>query len=275
MPAVRRLRAVLALAAAALAAWPGAGAAFSNVALGAALENPVLPTLDGGRAELLSREHVASLFVFFRPQQDHSLDALRELESIRRELAGRPVRFVAVVSDAWPAEEVRAVVKAAGVAWPVLVDAEDALYGRLGVRLHPVVGIADGSLRLAAYEHFRQINFRELVLARLRVVLGDLQEAAMARVVEPERADTGSPAAEARRFVNLARALWRRGNAGKALETVGKSLEVLPSAPAYALQGEILAGRGDCRAALKAFEVALRLDPADTTARAGRQRCQR
>ena len=269
----RRLSAWVVAAALAGAAWPRPGGAFSNVELGATLENPALPTLDGGRAELLSRKHAASLFVFFRPHQDHSLDALRELESIRRELQGKPVRFVAVVSDAWPAEEARQVVQAAGVEWPVLVDVGDALYGRLGVRLHPVVGISDRSLRLVAYEHFRQINFREIVLGRLRVVLGELKEADMARVLEPEKATTGSPEAEARRYVNLGRALWKRKNGPKALEAVRRSLEAAPSAAAWDLQGEILAAGGDCKGALAAFEAALKIDPADAVARQGRQGC--
>jgi tetratricopeptide (TPR) repeat protein len=270
----RRLQAWVVVAATLLCGgWPGAGRAFSNVELGATLENPSLPTLEGGRAELLSRKVTASLFVFFRPQQEHSLDALRELESIRRELAGRPVRFVAVVSDSWPADEVRAVVKAAGLEWPVLIDEGDALYGRLGVRLHPVVGVADRALKLVAYEHFRQINFREIVLARLRIALGELKEADMARVLEPEKATSGGPDAEARRYLNLARALWRRKNAPKALEAARRSLEAAPSAGAWSLQGEILAAGADCQGALAAFEAALKIDPADAVARQGRQGC--
>jgi tetratricopeptide (TPR) repeat protein len=257
------------------AAKPSVARAFSNVEVGAALENPSLPTLDGGRADLLSRKAVASLFVFFRPGQEHSLDALKDLEAIRRELVGRPIRLVAVVSSSWPAAEVRQVVKAAGVEWPVLVDEGDALYGKLGVRLHPVVGIADQRLRLAAYEHFRQINFKEIVLARLKVMLGDLKEADMARVLEPAKATTGGPEAEARRFVNLARALWKRKNADKALEYLQRSLEAAPSAAAWSLRGEILAGGGDCPGAQRAFAVALKLDPADAAALQGRQGCQR
>jgi tetratricopeptide (TPR) repeat protein len=256
-------------------AWPSPGRGFANVQLGAILDNPALPTLDGGQTELLSRRATASLFVFFRPQQEHSLDALRDLEAIRRELIGKPVRFVAVVSGSWAPDEVRQVVKAAGVEWPVLVDRDDALYGKLGVRLHPVVGIADQGLRLAAYEHFRQINFKEIVLARLKVLLGELQEAGMAAVLEPAISTTGSPQAEAQRFVNLAKALWKRKNAAQALSALGKSLAAAPSAAAYALQGEILAAGGDCKAALRSFEAALKIAPADAVAQQGRRGCQR
>lgn len=273
MAARRRLPAWAVAAALLGAAWPRAARAFANVAVGTLLDDPVLPTLDGGRAALLSRQAAASLFVFVRPHQDHSLEALRALEAIRRELPGKPVRFVAVVSDAWKPAEVRALVQAAGLEWPVLIDVGDAVYGKLGVRLHPVVGIADRSLRLAAYEHYRRINFGEIVLARLRVLLGELSERDMGRVLEPERAGAAGPEAAARRHLGLARALWRRGALEKALEAVRRSLEAAPSAAAYALQGELLAARGDCRAARPSFQAALKIDPAEAVALQGLQGC--
>jgi tetratricopeptide (TPR) repeat protein len=257
--------------------FPRPGRAFSNVAVGDALDNPALRTLDGGKAELLSRKHAASVFVFFRPGQDHSADALAELAAVQRELGGRPVRFVGVVSDSWPEAEVQAVVRKAGIDWPILVDQADALYGKLGVRLHPVVGIADKHLKLFAYEHFRQINFREILLARLRLLLGEIDQAGMDRVLEPPKGTLpgDDPRDVARRHVNLARQLWKRGNAAKALEFVKRSLEVAPLADAWALQGEVLAAQGKCPEALPAFDAALKIEPAHAVAKKGRQGCAR
>jgi tetratricopeptide (TPR) repeat protein len=257
--------------------FPRPGRAFSNVAVGDPLENVTLRTLDGGKAELLSRQHRGSVFVFFRPGQDHSADALVELAAVQRELAGRSLRFVGVVSDAWPAEEVRETVRKAGVDWPVLVDAGDALYGKLGVRLHPVVGIADRSLKLFAYEHFRKINFREIMLARLRLALGEIDQAAMDRAIDPPKGTLpgDDPRDVARRHVNLARQLWKRGNAEKALEYCRRSLEVAPLADAWALQGEVLAAQGRCPQALPAFDAALKIEPAHAVAKKGRQGCAR
>jgi tetratricopeptide (TPR) repeat protein len=163
------------------------------------------------------------------------------------------------------------------VDWPVLVDAGDALYGKLGVRLHPVVGIADRSLKLFAYEHFRKINFREIMLARLRLALGEIDQAAMDRAIDPPRGTLpgDDPRDVARRHVNLARQLWKRGNAEKALEYCRRSLEVAPLADAWALQGEVLAARGRCPQALPAFDAALKIEPAHAVAKKGRQGCTR
>jgi tetratricopeptide (TPR) repeat protein len=261
--------------AAALAGLPGPAAAFSNVAIGDRLDNPSLPQLGGGSAGLLSASARVSLFVFFRPQQDHSLAVLKQLAGLQKSLAGRPVRMVAVVSDSWPAELVRATVAEAGFTAPVLVDAGDALYGALGVRLHPVVGLADQDRRLVAYEHFRQINFADIIRGRIQVALGEATAAEMARVLEPERATTGGPQAEARRHFNLARVLWKKKHAGQALESVQASLAVMPTAPALALRGEITAAGGDCAAARPFFEQALELEPAQPAAVQGLKGCAR
>jgi tetratricopeptide (TPR) repeat protein len=181
--------------------------------------------------------------------------------------------MVAVVSDSWPEEVVQALMAEAGFTAPVLIDAGDALYGALGVRLHPVVGLADREQRLAAYEPYRQVNFSEVIRGRIRVMLGDSSAAEMAQVLEPARATTGSPEADAKRHLNLARMLWTRKNAEKALESLGRSLAVIPTAPAWALQGEILAAGGDCRAAIPAFERALKIDADQIVAIKGLQGC--
>jgi tetratricopeptide (TPR) repeat protein len=269
--AVRMILAVLLV----VAARPLAGRAFANVAVGDTVEDAEFRTLDGGRHRLVAKGALANVLVFFRPQQDHSLDALKDLAALERELAGKPVHFVAVVSDGWTPEEVRATVAEAGIRMPVLVDEGDALYGRLGVRLHPSVGILDARRRLAAYEPFRQINYADRVRARIRLVLGEIGEADVARVEAPERATTRTDAGVAGRHLNYARNLLRLQKVERALEEVRKSLEIMPSAAAYALEGQVLAAAGKCPDALRAFDVALKMEPANTVAIEGRKSCGR
>jgi tetratricopeptide (TPR) repeat protein len=269
----RRLFAWWTAGALAAVGLPLAGRAFSGVAIGDRLENTRLKKLGGGVADLLSRSTTVNLFVFVRPEQERSVEALKTIGRLQLEFVARPVRMVAVVSDSWPEEAVQAMVVEAGFTGPVLVDAGDALYGALGVRLHPVVGLADREQRLAAYEPYRQINFSEIVRGRIRVMLGDASAGEMAQVLAPEKATTGSTEAEAKRHLNLARMLWTRKNSEKALEAVGRSLAILPTAPAWALQGEILAAGGDCRAATPLFERALKIDPSQTVAIQGLKGC--
>lgn len=246
-----------------------------RVQIGDTVEDVQLATLGGGRDRLLAKGIKANVFVFFRPEQERSLDTLKELASCEKEFAGKPVRFVGVVSDSWPADQVRELVREAGTRMPVLVDEGDALYGALGIRLHPVIGIVDARRKLAAFEPFRQINYCERVKVRIRFLLGEVSEAEIARVDEPARSTTRTDDGVARRHLNFARMLHRIKQEDKALEEIQKSLAIAPSAAALALQGEILAATGKCPEALLAFEGALKIEPANPVALDGRKSCGR
>lgn len=244
-----------------------------RVQVGEKVDDAELRTLDGKRERLLGRGAKASVFVFFRLQQERSLDTLKDLARCEKEFEGKPVRFVGVVSDSWPADEVRAFVRETGIRMPVLVDEGDALYGKLGIRLHPVIGIVDGQRRLVAFEPFRQINYCDRVRVRIRLALGEATEADVAKVDQPERTVTHTEGGVARRHLNFARQLHRIKQEEKALEEVKKSLAFAPSADAYALQGEILAAQGKCPDAARAFDAALKMEPAHAVAKDGRKLC--
>lgn len=276
MPARRLLLlgvAFLAIAAPPLARRARAAENDRRVQVGDTVDDVELRTLEGKRDHLLSRSAKANVFVFFRPQQDHSLDTLKDLATCEKEFASKPVRFVGVVSDSWTVDEVRGVVDAAGVKMPVLLDEGDALYGKLGVRLHPVILIVDGKRKLAAYEPFREINYCERVKVRIRYALGEVDEAEIAKVDQPARATTRTDEGVARRHLNFARMLLRIQQREKALEEVQKSLAILPGADAYAMQGEILASQGKCPEAVRAFDAALKIEPDHAVAKTGKQTC--
>jgi tetratricopeptide (TPR) repeat protein len=257
----------------AIAAWPAAGSAFTNVALGGVVDDAELRTLDGGKHRLFQKGAVANVVVFFRPAQEHSLDTLKELAACEKDFEGKKVHWVAIVSDAWAPEEVRAVVAESGIRMPVLWDDADVLYGKLGVRLHPVIGIFDGKRRLTAYEPFRALNYCDRVRARIQILLGELSESAFAKIDSPERSITRTDEGVARRHVNFARSLFRIHKNEKALAEVQRSLAVLPSAAAYALQGQILAADRNCGDALRAWDAALKLDPKNAEALEGKKTC--
>lgn len=267
--------AVLGLAAPPLAREARASENERRVQVGERIDDVELRTLEGKRDRLLSRGTKANVFVFFRPQQERSLDTLKELATCEKEFATKPVRFVGVVSDSWTLEEVRAFVQEAGVKMTVLLDEGDALYGKLGIRLHPVILIADGKGVLSAFEPFRQINYCERVKVRIRFALGEVTEAEIAKVDQPERATTRTEEGVARRHLNFARTLLRIQQREKALEEVQKSLAILPGADAYAMQGEILASLGKCPEAVRAFDAALKIDPDHAVAKEGKKGCGR
>jgi tetratricopeptide (TPR) repeat protein len=254
-------------------ASPAAAGAFA-VEVGEPLPDDELPTLAGPSARLLGQAR-ASVFVFVRTGQEQSLDVLTRLGGLEKQLAGKPVRFVAVASGDEPAAALRALAKQAGFEGPVLLDRGDALYGKLGVRLHPVIGIADGKRRLVAYEHFTKINFIDVIRARVRRQLGEITDAQLEAVLHPpeQQADDAEKKAAERR-VKLARTLLRIKDFEKAMHNAREAAAKAPSlASAHEVMGEILAAQGMCPDASKEFAEALRLDPSDAAAKDGQQAC--
>ncbi len=279
MRADRRIHRAVSLVFGALLAavvWPLASRAFASVDVGDAVENEELPMLGGGRHTLLAKGK-ASVFVFFRLNQDHSIDVLERLAEIEREFAGKPVHFAAVVSDGWSDDEVKATVKQTGIQMPVLIDTADRIYGKLGVRLHPVIGIVNAQSRLTAYEPFTKINLGETIRARIRQALGEISEAEVAKVIEPA---AGTMPGDDKRFVakrdvNFGRMLLQRRNWEKALESARRAQERDPTfAGAHTLAGQALAGMGNCPAAAAEFDAALKLDANDAAATEGQKSCK-
>src|SRR5512140_1565407 len=85
--------------------------AMARAEPGTAIENVELKTLAGGREKLLSPKVKANVFVFFRTNQERSVDALKQMATCERELAGKPIHWAAVVSGSEPTAEVQAIVK--------------------------------------------------------------------------------------------------------------------------------------------------------------------
>ena len=249
-------------------------ATAARAQVGTPVADVELATLEGGKSQLLG-DAAASVLVFFRPNQERSLSTLKDLADCQKAFAAKPVRWVAIVSGAASRDSVRAAVREARLAMPVLVDEGDALYGSLGVALHPVIVIVGADRRLAAFEPFRAINYCAVVTARIRHVLREISDEELQRVLAPPRAVDGGDAQIAGRNLRLAEALFKAKNYDKALERVRRSLDKDPAlAPAHALMGEILAAQGNCAEAVRAFRKALEIDPTSVPAKDGIERCK-
>ncbi len=234
--------------------------AFRETPIGATIANRKMPTLDG-KAESFLGSAKANVFVFFRTGQDHSEQALRQLAALEREFAGKPVRFVAVVSSDEPRDAARAMVRDAGVRMPVLLDEKDALYGEIGVVLHPSIGIADAQHRLAQYQPFRKLNLLDATRGRIQVVLGEMTEAQLAAVLDPPQNPVKVNRALAR--LNLARKLLQAGAVEAALQSARAAVAMEPEHAAnHAVLAEALARGGSCDEAAREAAEARKLDAA-------------
>lgn len=247
--------------------------AFANVPIGAVVENVALPTLAGGEQNLLSDTNV-SVFIFINPALEHSNRALVQIAECEKELADKPVHWCAIVSDRVPKAEVEAEVQASGIVMPVLIDQGDALYGKFGVVLHPVVGITDPERRLVAYQPFAKVNYKAVIRAQIRHALKEMTDEELAEALNPPAAALSGQASVAHRYFRLAEKQFASTNYVQALSNIQKSLDQNPTADAYSLRGRILEAQGNRPEALAAFEAALKLDPTDASAQEGIKACK-
>ena len=251
------------------------GAAHAHADVGTQVVDVELKTAAGGTEHLLSPKARVTALIFLRTGQDRSADALKAMARCEQDLAGKPVRFVAVVGSETPAADAHGMAVAAGVRMPVLLDEKDVLYERLGVCNHPVVFLLDARSRVAAFEQYRQIDYCDVIRARIRLLLGEIDQAAVDKVLNPPQSTM--PGDDVRdvsnRDVNLGRRQLKIKQYDKALASARKALEKAPSAAAFSLIGDVYAAQGSCPNALKQYEQALKLDPADKAALAGQARC--
>lgn len=243
----------------------GSALAFANVSFGDQVANESLPALAGGEQPFLSDTNI-SIFVFFKPGLEHSNQALVQLATLEKEFASKPVHWCAIVSDRVDRTNVEAEVRASGISMPVLIDRGDALYGKLGAFLHPVVGITDENRRLVAYQPFAKVNYAAVIRAQIRHALKEINDDELAAVLNPVAAPLSGPASVAHRFFRLAEKQFQSTNYDQALANIQKSLTNNPTAAAYALQGRIFTAQGKSPEARAAFEAALKLDPQDKAA---------
>jgi len=266
-----RLTVVIALLACQFGFHPASAA---HAAIGTPIPNMEMPAAEGGKAQALQPVE-ANVLVFFRPNQERSLGALKELAQCQKAFAGKSVRWAAVVSASVAAQTAAAMVRDSGFAAPVLIDSGDALYSSLGLALHPVVVIVDRDSKVAAFEPFHAVNYCPVVSAHLRHVLHEISAEELRKALNPPRANEGGNGQVAQRYRAFAEALFKSGNLEKALENARKSVERDPAlAAGHALIGEILRAQGNCADALPAYEQALALDAGSASAKEGRERCK-
>jgi tetratricopeptide (TPR) repeat protein len=250
--------------------------AHAHAEVGTPVDNLEMRTLAGGKEKLLAARAKANVVIFFRPNQERSVDALRQMGRCEKDFTGKPVRWVGVVSSTEAAEDVKATVRDAGIGFPVLVDENDALYDKLGVRLHPMVVVVDAKAKVAAFEMYRQIDYCDIIKGRIRLVLGEIDTAQMDKILNPEK--SGLPGDDlpkkAMRDVNLGRKLLDLDLADKAIEKAKRALEIAPVPAAWTLMGDAFAKKGDCGEAARAYDEARKLDPKDAKAAAGPTGCK-
>lgn len=250
----------------------GTARADLNIKIGDPMPSFSLPRADGGSGEFSLTQLIGrpSIVVFWRPNQTLSLDALRDIKTLSEEIGADRVGIVAVDASSSTAQDVTAALAGATFPFPVLLDPQRRLYGKIGVIVCPTTLLLDGEgvLRFKIASHPRQ--FGNVLRARIRFLVGDLDEAGMKREIEPTALKIDQDLAAAWRMFNLGRRLQSQGKSDQAVAVFEQAVTQYPSLPeARCTLGFIKLASGDLATAAEHFQTALNHHPGSATARLG------
>jgi len=232
----------------ALLCLAAASPARARVTEGEALDSVQLKTLSGGTEALVSRVTSANIILFWRPGQEASLDTLKQMAQCEKLFAGKSVHMVAVVSSTYPAAEVKAAVDGAGLHVKVLLDADDALYGKLEVRQHPMLVVTDDKGKVALAQPYVRLRYCDIVHAHVRYLLKEIDAAQLQLALNPPAASMPSDDknAVARRWVIMGRLEAEDGHCDRAVVSFRRALTIAPAQP------DALAGLAACEGGTRA-----------------------
>ncbi len=243
------------------------------------VKNRKIKTCCGGTVSLLDTGKHNVLF-FFSIEKAYSIDALKELEVIRKDYAKKKkqVRFLAIISSRYSKAKVVEALRKAKVTMSVGRDDKDLLYGELDLKMRPTVVCIDKHRRVIGHQVYRRINFENIMRAHIRFALGEISKSALDAVLHPKDRGVGTGGGShvaALRQWRLGKLLFKSGALAGALHAAKKAIkDDSKLAAAHLLMGQILAAQKHCGVAKAAFARALKLDASLKDAKVGAAACK-
>jgi len=238
--------------------------AIYNMKVGDPMPEFDLPRADSGFGSIKSRALVGkpSTIIFWRPGQELSIDALRELETVVEDLGADRVNTVAVDVSRSTVEAIQSIFEDQPLSYPVLLDPDRALYGAVGVIVAPTTLMFDAKGELQFIAPSFPAQYGRVARARLRFLLGEIDVEEMNKRIEPAILKIEHEQALAWRKYNLGRRLEEDGKiehaAGLYEEAVGHYPQL---AEAQSALGFLKIAQGEVLVAASNFQAALRYQP--------------
>lgn len=247
--------------------------AIHNLKVGDAMPEFKLPKAEKSADFFSSKEMIGkpSAIIFWRPGQKLSLKALRAFEKVIQEIGADKVNTISVDASRSAWKDVQAALADESLSYPALLDPERALYGKVGVIVAPTTLMFDaqGILRFVAPSFPGQ--YERAARARLRFLLGEIDQDEMDRQVDPAILKIEREQARAWRRYNLARKLEEDGKIDEASVHYEKAIGEFPKlVQAQCALGFLKLAKGEIQLAAALFETALGHQPAFSEANLGK-----
>ncbi len=254
-------------------AVPDTAHAVRNLKIGDHLPGFFLPRADGTAGLYPSEQLIGqpAAVIFWRPDHKLSADALRDLEAVAQDIGPLKFKVLAVDAKLSTLQDIRKALANESISFPVVLDPQRELYKKVGLIVSPTTLLFDaqGTLRFVVASHARQ--FRQSVKARLRFLLGEIDEQTMNELIKPTNHHLKPDIATAWRLYNLGIQLQSEGKTDEAESMFEKAVEKHPPlAEAHCALGYLKFKVGDLNGAGERFGAALKYNPSLPQAQLGR-----
>lgn len=246
-----------------LSTVPGGAAAFRNMKEGSPALPITLKDFAGKDVEWKPDSGKVTILSFVKLSQDRSLEQLKDLVVLHKELSGKGIDILVVASYADTADEAKKAVSELGISYPILHDKDQKVYGDYGLFILPATGVIgkDGKFSFEHSSHGR--DFKDVVGGKAKVLAGLMTAEEYTKLVTPvESVKKSKEEGEAERLISLGRTLLKRGMPDKAAERFAKAVELDPkNADARISYGESLVAAKKYDEALAQFTKAKEMAP--------------
>ncbi|UCC98822.1 MAG: tetratricopeptide repeat protein [Phycisphaerales bacterium] len=245
-------------------AIPQSAHAVRNIKVGDSVPSFFLPRADGTVGLYPSEQLIGqpAAIIFWRPNHELSLEALRDLEAVAQEVGPSKFKILAVDAKLSSVQNVQAALVNEKISFPIVLDPLRTLYEKVGLIVCPTTLLFDakGTLQFVVTSHARQ--FRQVVKARLRFFLGEIDEETMNEHIKPSIHRIEPDLAAAWRMYNLGVQLQTEGRIDEATSIFEKVIAQYPSlAEAHCALGFLKFAAGDPNSAAERFQTALKHNP--------------
>ena len=246
--------------------------AVRNFKIGDSLSSLFEPSTDGADS-IYESEQLAdrpAAIIFWRPNHELSLEALRDLQAVAQEIGPGEFTLLAVDAKRSTTQEVQAALSEKDISVSVLLDPQRILYERVGLIVCPTTLLFDakGKLRFVLASHAP--HFRLTIQARLRFLLGQIDEQTMDELLEPTLFKIDHDLVAAGRTYNLGKQLQAAGRSDQAKAAYKKAIFQYPAlTEAHCALGFLELEAGDLQAAAQRFESSLAFQPNSSAAQLG------
>ncbi len=229
-----------------------------------------LNTVDGKIVSLSDYKDKIVILLYWRAGQERSLLALTDVNEIFESLKDKDVQVLGLTAQTDNPESIRKILRDNKINYPVLLDSDRSVYGDYGIFVYPTTIIINRSGQLAYAIPSHALTYRTGLEARLRYILGEIDEKEMHEMFSPHKRQIDKMLLAAHRKYNLAMRFAETGFIDQAIKAVSESIEASPdNAKTHILSGFLFLKRKKTDKAIEDFNQAIKLDPHSHDAKTG------